>query len=68
MYIYLKHFVVYQKLIPYCKSSILQYKIKIKLKKNSYNLIANKINLIFQRAEIFIDIVSKKIYKLSTGT
>ena len=68
MYIYLNHFVVYQKPIPYCKSSILQYKIKIKLKKNSYNLIANKINLIFQRAEIFIDIVSKKIYKLSTGT
>ena len=40
------------KLIPYCKSTILQYKIKIKLQKNSYNLIANKINLLLQRVEI----------------
>ena len=33
VYIYMNHFAVHWKLTQYCKSALLQYKIKIKLKK-----------------------------------
>ena len=33
VYVYLNHFAVYLKLTQHCKSTIPQYKIKVKLKK-----------------------------------
>ena len=35
VYMYNNHFAVHLKLLQHCKSTILQYKIKIKLKKKS---------------------------------